>query len=64
MTNRLRSITLSVDAIVCNNLMCSDVNHTAALDAYANAITDAFTSAATVTIPHTRSRQHGRRTLG
>jgi len=51
----LRSVVLPVDAFVCQDVMCCNVEHQSMINKYANDITHACLAAAVDSIPKTNS---------
>ena len=60
----LNNIVILCDALLCRNMLCCDAIHVQAINTYANSITQACLLAAEHTMPHTSSRQQGRRVPG
>jgi len=54
----LQSVVLPVDALLCRDVFCCDIEHRALLSKYANDITNACLSAAEVHIPMASNRQY------
>jgi len=61
---QLHGIFVPVEALLCTNTRCQDINHIQAINGYACSITDSCISAAESTLPHTCSRQQGHRVPG
>ena len=64
LSDRLRRTKLPVDALLCNNLQCSDAAQFNAVNLYAKDITDACIDAAMASIPLTCDRQASGRIPG
>ena len=64
LSHLLNCIALPVDTLLCTDLMCRDVSHFNAMNAYAKNITAACLNAAESCIPHTCSRKSSGRLPG